>query len=281
MKKTYFNTAGHASRMNELERSIENFNEILKENNKLGIIKIKTVDELKGLINNPERYIKNRLEADIQPQKILGLLVSKKRAVELLELPSLDTLIELCTKAGEPTQIEHDLYYMLTDGKKVTLSQDGKKKLDNEFSKYADTPDKEHFYDLHMKATKALKELGDSLINVYGSRIATTTQDMGSLSLLFRIKDGQVVSNDEFYLRRKPLSEMPKDLREPTPSPIDIVNKLRAENADKESADDQPVVTKYGKPVELPKKGTVITSYIENAAPHEMKALELSKNRYE
>jgi hypothetical protein len=188
----YFDQSGFENRLMKITSGAEKLQELLTESNNLDLVKIKSIEELVKLSEaGGESYIKSQIGKDLEPQKIFGITVSRRKAVELLELPDMDKLSHLAREC-QPYNAEVK-HYTLKNGK-VIIDQKEVESTRNQYTVIASTPEQIQLLDSHKKSAAALTEFNKSLSEVLQKEIHPDT----AIKEYFIILDSVNV-NDFFY----------------------------------------------------------------------------------
>lgn len=186
----HFNAQGYNSHVAKIKQAETHFQNLLDEFNTLGLFKIETKEQLGELATGVDVWIKEKLAEGIQPTKIFGISISRKKAVELLELPDFEKLNELSEQAKPYI---NDLPYLALTGSKVLFDEKQDKAIRDTFTVYAK-------YDAERKAIAAHKKMA-SLLEDF---MAVFPLYKGSpLSDLFTFESGGKVSAREYFYVEK------------------------------------------------------------------------------
>jgi hypothetical protein len=160
----YFDEARFNHDLLKLETAKDSFQSLLNEFNQLGFPKV----DMAGLISlaqQGEAFIKSLLESQMPEQSFGIFKMSKKKAVEMLELPDLSKLLTLARAASPEAWIARDL---VCNGKTVSIDAKAPESLKTSNSIKAETADQVKLYQAHQRLTEAIADFNTHYHKVYG-----------------------------------------------------------------------------------------------------------------
>lgn len=181
-------------KINALKESVQNGREqwqkLFDQNKSLGLIKIKSLEDLSQLAANGETFIRERIANELPAQSFGAFKLKREAAVSLLELPDFTELNEVADecKSAPSTQ-----YYKLS-GDTVTINQDELDKAIQSHTLTAKTSGQIALWKAHNEASAALNKLNQLLSEGMDRQL---TLDKS----LFRVDQGKVIPNTFFYQR--------------------------------------------------------------------------------
>jgi hypothetical protein len=198
----HFDEGNFNQKVQQLERLQRVYQSIMNEMTKLNLFKIKTIPELRSVISNTEQYIHQRLEEEIQlPTESWGpFKISRKKAVDLLDLPDLQNLFDLCADSVQNLNGNLDQYLSIK-GQQIIIQEESVEKLKEENSLMAKTSDQKQLFEAHKKAAEAMHAFNLLHSKVLGFGLSGDTE----LRNLFCINNGglKTTYNDYFYLQNR------------------------------------------------------------------------------
>lgn len=196
MKTVLFRQSDYQNNLNRINEAVEKLNLPFLEFNSMNLFKIKSADDLRGLVFGGEKFVKSRI-ADELPVQSFGIFKLKKQsAVDLLDLPSfekLNSLVEDCAKV----ETSMALNYCLIKNDKVTIDQSKLEALRQAYSTSTKTAEEERL----LNAYHALVEAANTYSKVcervgLGSLYSETPLS----SLLFVSNDGSVKQSETYLV---------------------------------------------------------------------------------
>jgi hypothetical protein len=199
MKTLYSDLNALESKAAEINTALPAMQDLLNEANKLNVVKINTIEEFKKLAENGEKYIKEKLAAQIDAP-VFGLFKMKRAAfVDTLELPNMDNLNALAKEAM--VNIKSIKYYAIK-GAKVIVNEQAFEIMRQQNSVIAKTSEHLKFSDAFTSAAQALGVLHNTLKKLDGAGL-NIESDVDRYFILN--KDGVVTVNEFWYDRNRHL----------------------------------------------------------------------------
>ena len=138
-----------------MESTQQKINDVVNEFNSLGLSKLKTIDQIRNLLQDMDVCIVDSLPTK-EPQKLFGIQISPKKAIELMELDTtkLKSLI---------AEIEKSRFDMLVEVSKFNgtfvIDPDKLDKSCDQFRLFAVTPKQISVAKTYLQAIDALNNL--------------------------------------------------------------------------------------------------------------------------
>ena len=138
-----------------MESTQQKINDVVNEFNSLGLSKLKTIDQIRNLLQDMDVCIVDSLPTQ-EPQKLFGIQISPKKAIELMELDTtkLKSLV---------ANIEQSRFDMMVEVCKFNgtfvIDQDKLENSLNQFRLYAVTPKQIEVAKIYLQAIDALNNL--------------------------------------------------------------------------------------------------------------------------
>lgn len=175
----------------ELEQDQRKLQAVLDEFNKLNLFPVKHINELRQLINEPENWIKKQLQDQLKPTKILGIPISRSKAVDLMDLPSFENL----NKVAENANLIFSLERFTLNGNKIEVAKGAKQKIIDMHTIKASNKKEE-------EALEAFRNIAESInkINSIDTMIITESK---LKELVIFDKQNEARPNDYFFKRNK------------------------------------------------------------------------------
>ncbi|MBT1698246.1 hypothetical protein KK083_15240 [Fulvivirgaceae bacterium PWU4] len=190
-----FDEASFNNDLQALEKVRDCFQDLLTEFNKMKLFKISSIQELLDLIAGRDEYVRKRLEDIVEVPKFGMFAVSKKKAVELIELDlfAVNRLIDFCADC----RLDYSVHLNIS-GKDVSINQEQIDRLRDGYSMTASSSGQVELWKAHNAAAEALNKL-NALLQPMGSTITKESV----YKALFAVDEGKVSPNTWFYQSRR------------------------------------------------------------------------------
>lgn len=183
MTKTllYFDDSKFNSSLASLRIDQVNLQNLLNEVNRLQIFRIETPDELRKLVEQQEEYVREYLQSQLTDMSWGAFKFSKRKAIDMLEVPDLKNLKNLCNDCINISSYSYRYLDIVKHSEVVLYNLEG---LKDSCSIFATTKEQKDFIDAHRELTKAFKSFSKAHTSVYGNDISESTE----LSKLFEFR---------------------------------------------------------------------------------------------
>lgn len=195
MNKTlYFNESSFNDSINKINAAAVLLQNLLNEVSNLNLFKINGIEDLTGIVNDPEAYVKFKVGESLEP-KMFGIFKMKKSAmVDALDLPDLTNVIQLAAACKD---IAFYGYFRIA-GNKVVVDKNSIDEIRDSLSIYADTDQKVKLLESHKAAAEALSVFNKSL-----SAFDMHMEPSDIISTFFYLSNKDVSIKSELYLNHR------------------------------------------------------------------------------
>lgn len=165
MKKPIYTDSHQLNQhLKTIEDAASRLQAIVNDFHELNVGTLTSMSDLVNLVKDPETYIKHVLEQAISEdtsvvsgllKNVLGVGLSKRKIVDLLEIPDLDGLKQKCSNVKH----ELDTQYLSLESGSLVVTKDSRQRLVEMYSVCASTDQQHAFVKAHTEAITAVERL--------------------------------------------------------------------------------------------------------------------------
>jgi hypothetical protein len=154
----YEDLQGLAYRLGSFNNLIGAYQSLLHEFNSLSLeFNIVTIEDLAALAADPEKFIKAHLAENMkEPPTIAGMIISKEKAVELLELPDLSRIKDLAANCRNQKE---SISLLEIKGGKISAKDSAQQSIEAGYKFYLSNPHQIEAYNAHLQLIESLNKL--------------------------------------------------------------------------------------------------------------------------
>lgn len=202
METIYFKRNQFEADKSRLFEAKEAFQALFDSVNETGALTVNSIEQLKTIAQKGEDGYKDLLEKAMEPPKIAGIPLKKRKAIEIMDLPDLSAMNE---RAYEARYLINMSEYLEINGSTIEISHGAVKDLERLNSILADTQEAKKLFEAHKAAQKALKDLQEASEKI-GQPFPVYEGAKGlkeHLFKLFTIEEGKISIKPDVYREMK------------------------------------------------------------------------------
>ena len=195
-KTVIFRESDYQNNVNRINESVEKFSTLLQENNRMGLVKIQNLEELRKLINGGEAFVRTKISEQLPDQSLVfgGFRLKRKSAVDMLELPDFKELHELATDCQKLISL---LQYCQVKNDKVIVDPVKLEELRTAYTTSTRSTKEERLLSCYEAWVKASNEFSKASQDANG---APLFHDNPIGKFLNVMHDGSVTRSEEFLM---------------------------------------------------------------------------------